>query len=116
MSLRAWLFVKLKLVPLRLLLRFGLTFSFSDSASFVKLFDFECRFCFCYLKKKKSFGPPQGKLRINPRTSIAQREDVIRRTVYVSDIDQQVCKSFHLSSMVLPQACDILTYTNFLGA
>ncbi|KAL0749351.1 hypothetical protein Bca101_031354 [Brassica carinata] len=39
---------------------------------------------------KKSFGPPQGKLRINPRTSIAQREDVIRRTVYVSDIDQQV--------------------------
>ncbi|KAF2572583.1 hypothetical protein F2Q70_00003332, partial [Brassica cretica] len=80
----------LKLVPLRLLLRFGLTFSFSDSASFVKLFDFECRFCFCSLKKKKPFGPPQGKWRINPRTSMAQREDVIRRTVYVSDIDQQV--------------------------
>ena len=41
---------------------------------------------------------------------MALREAVIQRTVYVSDIDQQVCKSFHLSSMVLPQAYDILTY------
>ncbi|CAH8347259.1 unnamed protein product [Eruca vesicaria subsp. sativa] len=40
-------------------------------------------------RRKKSFGP-QGKRRMNPRTSMAQREDVIRRTVYVSDIDQQV--------------------------
>ncbi|KAM0981979.1 hypothetical protein ACFX13_015289 [Malus domestica] len=32
----------------------------------------------------------QGKRRINSRTSLAQREDRIRRTVYVSDIDQQV--------------------------
>ncbi|XP_018452112.1 polyadenylate-binding protein-interacting protein 12-like isoform X2 [Raphanus sativus] len=40
--------------------------------------------------RRKSFGPPQGKRRMNPRTSMAQREDVIRRTVYVSDIDQQV--------------------------
>ncbi|KAB2608811.1 polyadenylate-binding protein-interacting protein 12-like [Pyrus ussuriensis x Pyrus communis] len=32
----------------------------------------------------------QGKRRINSRTSQAQREDRIRRTVYVSDIDQQV--------------------------
>ncbi|KAH9322135.1 hypothetical protein KI387_016774, partial [Taxus chinensis] len=32
----------------------------------------------------------QGKNRMNSRTSIAQREDSIRRTVYVSDIDQQV--------------------------
>lgn len=31
-----------------------------------------------------------GKNRMNSRTSIAQREDSIRRTVYVSDIDQQV--------------------------
>ncbi|CAA7052039.1 unnamed protein product [Microthlaspi erraticum] len=37
---------------------------------------------------KKSFG--QGKRRMNARTSMAQREDVIRRTVYVSDLDQQV--------------------------
>ena len=27
---------------------------------------------------------------MNSRTSMAQREDVIRKTVYVSDIDQQV--------------------------
>ncbi|VVB08727.1 unnamed protein product [Arabis nemorensis] len=40
-------------------------------------------------RRKKSFGQ-QGKRRMNPRTSMAQREDVIRRTVYVSDIDQQV--------------------------
>ncbi|PIA34891.1 hypothetical protein AQUCO_03700273v1 [Aquilegia coerulea] len=32
----------------------------------------------------------QGKRRMNSRTSMAQREEVIRRTVYVSDIDQQV--------------------------
>lgn len=27
---------------------------------------------------------------MNSRTSMAQREEIIRRTVYVSDIDQQV--------------------------
>ncbi|XP_058206276.1 polyadenylate-binding protein-interacting protein 11-like isoform X2 [Rhododendron vialii] len=31
-----------------------------------------------------------GKRRMNNRTSLAQREEVIRRTVYVSDIDHQV--------------------------
>jgi len=40
---------------------------------------------------------------MNPRTSLAQREEIIRRTVYVSDIDQQVLKSFHLSSIVHSQ-------------
>ncbi|EEF30325.1 polyadenylate-binding protein-interacting protein 12 [Ricinus communis] len=39
-------------------------------------------------RKKNSFN--QGRRRMNTRTSMAQREDVIRRTVYVSDIDQQV--------------------------
>ncbi|KAG6389067.1 hypothetical protein SASPL_150526 [Salvia splendens] len=35
-------------------------------------------------------GFVNGKRRMNSRTSMAQREDVIRRTVYVSDIDHQV--------------------------
>ncbi|KAI8032695.1 Polyadenylate-binding protein-interacting protein 11 [Camellia lanceoleosa] len=39
-------------------------------------------------RKKNSYS--QGKRRINSRTSMAQREEVIRRTVYVSDIDHQV--------------------------
>ncbi|XP_022866749.1 polyadenylate-binding protein-interacting protein 11-like [Olea europaea var. sylvestris] len=39
-------------------------------------------------KKKNGYG--HGKRRINSRTGMAQREDVIRRTVYVSDIDHQV--------------------------
>ncbi|KAL9263144.1 Polyadenylate-binding protein-interacting protein 11-like protein [Drosera capensis] len=39
-------------------------------------------------RKKGSYG--QGKRRMNTRTSLAQQEEVIRRTVYVSDIDQQV--------------------------
>ncbi|KAI3814294.1 hypothetical protein L1987_19045 [Smallanthus sonchifolius] len=39
-------------------------------------------------RKKGNFG--QGKRRMNSRTSMAQREDVIKRTVYVSDIDHQV--------------------------
>jgi len=32
----------------------------------------------------------QGKRRVNSRTNLAQQEDSIRRTVYVSDIDHQV--------------------------
>ncbi|GAB4826115.1 Poly(A) RNA polymerase cid11 [Ancistrocladus abbreviatus] len=39
-------------------------------------------------RRKSNYG--QGKRRMNSRTSMAQREDVIRRTVYVSDIDHQV--------------------------
>ncbi|XP_065858465.1 polyadenylate-binding protein-interacting protein 11 isoform X2 [Euphorbia lathyris] len=38
--------------------------------------------------RRKNFN--QGKRRLNSRTTMAQREDIIRRTVYVSDIDQQV--------------------------
>ncbi|KAL8050696.1 hypothetical protein ABFX02_06G097700 [Erythranthe guttata] len=40
--------------------------------------------------RKKKNGYTHGKRRMNSRTSVAQREDVIRRTVYVSDIDHQV--------------------------
>ncbi|KAK4800990.1 hypothetical protein SAY86_021477 [Trapa natans] len=43
--------------------------------------------CFVLLQRKNY---NQGKHRINSRTSMAQREDVIQRTVYVSDIDLQV--------------------------
>ncbi|KAB5521817.1 hypothetical protein DKX38_026136 [Salix brachista] len=39
-------------------------------------------------RRKKNYG--QVKRRISSRTSMAQREDTVRRTVYVSDIDQQV--------------------------
>ncbi|KAI3974988.1 hypothetical protein MKX01_005099 [Papaver californicum] len=39
-------------------------------------------------RKKNNFS--QGRRRMNSRTSMAQREDIIRRTVYVSDIDHQV--------------------------
>ncbi|KAG0462107.1 hypothetical protein HPP92_020583 [Vanilla planifolia] len=35
-------------------------------------------------------GHVHGKRRMNSRTNMAQREEIIRRTVYVSDIDQQV--------------------------
>ncbi|XP_051138334.1 polyadenylate-binding protein-interacting protein 12-like [Andrographis paniculata] len=40
--------------------------------------------------RKKKNGYSNGNRRMNSRTSMAQREDVIRRTVYVSDIDHQV--------------------------
>lgn len=39
-------------------------------------------------RRKKNYA--QGRRRMNSRTSMAQREEVIRRTVYVCDIDQQV--------------------------
>ncbi|KAL6581591.1 Poly(A) RNA polymerase cid13 [Orobanche minor] len=40
--------------------------------------------------ERKKNGYTNGRRRMNSRTSMAQREDVIRRTVYVSDIDHQV--------------------------
>ncbi|KAH9780338.1 polyadenylate-binding protein-interacting protein 11 [Citrus sinensis] len=40
--------------------------------------------------RRKRNGYSQGKRRMNCRTSNAQQDEVIRRTVYVSDIDQQV--------------------------
>ncbi|PIN22919.1 Splicing factor 3b, subunit 4 [Handroanthus impetiginosus] len=40
--------------------------------------------------RRKKNGYSNGKRRMNSRTSMAQREEVIRRTVYVSDIDHQV--------------------------
>lgn len=39
-------------------------------------------------RKKNNYS--HGRRRVNSRTSMAQRDDVIRRTVYVSDIDHQV--------------------------
>ncbi|KAJ6867956.1 polyadenylate-binding protein-interacting protein 12-like isoform X1 [Populus alba x Populus x berolinensis] len=39
-------------------------------------------------RRKKNFN--QGRRRMNSRTSMAQQEEIIRKTVYVSDIDQQV--------------------------
>lgn len=42
---------------------------------------------------QKKNGYTHGKRRMNSRTSIAQRDDVIKRTVYVSDIDHQVKRS-----------------------
>ncbi|KAJ6851642.1 polyadenylate-binding protein-interacting protein 11-like isoform X1 [Iris pallida] len=41
-------------------------------------------------KRMRKNGYGQGRRRMNNRTSAAQREEVIRRTVHVSDIDQQV--------------------------
>ncbi|XVE64484.1 hypothetical protein DITRI_Ditri07aG0104400 [Diplodiscus trichospermus] len=41
-----------------------------------------------YGRKRNNYS--HGKRRMNNRTSIAQREDAIRKTVYVSDIDLQV--------------------------
>eukprot|EP01018_Ginkgo_biloba_P022942 Gb_33869 [translate_table: standard] len=40
--------------------------------------------------RRKKINNNQGKRAVNSRTSRAQREESIRRTVYVSDIDQQV--------------------------
>lgn len=53
----------------------------------VKVLIFEIGFGVLFQRRN---GFVQGKRRINSRTSAAQREEVIRRTVYVSEIDQQV--------------------------
>ncbi|CAM8995528.1 unnamed protein product [Rhodiola kirilowii] len=43
-----------------------------------------------YMARRKKNGYSQGKRRMNSRTTMAQREEVIRRTIYISDIDHQV--------------------------
>ena len=55
------------------------------------------------MKRFDSQRNNQGRRRMNSRTSMAQREDRIRKTVYVSDIDQQVSERFAacLSDVVL---------------
>ncbi|XP_020243942.1 polyadenylate-binding protein-interacting protein 11-like isoform X2 [Asparagus officinalis] len=53
-----------------------------------------------FARKKKGRLDNQGKRRANNRTSMAQREDVIRRTVYVSDIDHQVTEE-HLAALFI---------------
>ncbi|PHU14315.1 Polyadenylate-binding protein-interacting protein 11 [Capsicum chinense] len=52
------------------------------------------------LNKRKKNGYGYGRRRMNTRTGMAQREDVIRRTVYVSDIDHQVTEE-HLAALFL---------------
>jgi hypothetical protein len=42
-----------------------------------------------FLQKRNNFN--QGRRKLNGRAYRAQQEDSIRRTVYVSDIDQHVC-------------------------
>lgn len=45
-------------------------------------------YTFCVFQRRNSFN--QGKRRLSGRAFRAERENSIRRTVYVSDIDQQV--------------------------
>lgn len=49
-------------------------------------------------KKKNGYTP--GRRRANGRTSKAQQEECVRRTVYVSDIDQQVTEE-HLAALFI---------------
>ncbi|KAG2271812.1 hypothetical protein Bca52824_066367 [Brassica carinata] len=53
--------------------------------------------------QRRSFG--QGRRRVNKRTSLAQKEDVIKRTVYVKDIDQQGRTSFSQAAQIMPSLC-----------
>lgn len=63
------------------------------------------------LLQKKFYN--QGKHRINSRTSMAQRDEIIHRTVYVSDIDLQV--TFRAFSLLQGYLSDIIyIFLNFL--
>ncbi|RWW33326.1 hypothetical protein GW17_00001964 [Ensete ventricosum] len=53
-----------------------------------------------FLQKKNGHGDDGKQRRMYSRTSLAQRDEVIRRTVYVSDIDHQVCPLIHNLSML----------------
>ncbi|KAL8209616.1 hypothetical protein R6Q57_006348 [Mikania cordata] len=61
-------------------------------------------------RKKSDFGHP--KRRMNNRTNMAQREDVIRRTVHVSDIDQQVTEE-QLAALFI--SCGQVYHLRLLG-
>lgn len=50
----------------------------------------------CVFQRRNNFN--QGRRRLNGKAFRAQRDDSIRQTVYVSDIDQNVSfKQWHLS-------------------
>ncbi|KAK4421447.1 Polyadenylate-binding protein-interacting protein 11 [Sesamum alatum] len=51
-------------------------------------------------RRGKRNGHYQANRRTNSRTSMAQREEVIRRTVYVSDVDHQITEE-HLAALFL---------------
>ncbi|KAL0324615.1 UNVERIFIED_CONTAM: Polyadenylate-binding protein-interacting protein 11 [Sesamum calycinum] len=51
-------------------------------------------------RRGKKNGHHPAKRRTNSRTSMAQREEVIRRTVYVSDVDHQITEE-HLAALFL---------------
>ncbi|KAG6426605.1 hypothetical protein SASPL_110831 [Salvia splendens] len=53
-------------------------------------FGFELVLVCGWFNLQRKNGYTNGKRRMNSRTSMAQRDDVIKRTVYVSDIDHQV--------------------------
>jgi hypothetical protein len=57
---------------------------------FVFSFSWLCllKFYLCFIQRRNDFN--QGRRRLNGRAYRAQQEDSIRRTVYVSDIDQHV--------------------------
>lgn len=65
---------------------------------------------------QKKIGNNHGKRRINSRTSMAQREEVIKRTVYVSDIDHQVRNYPHLldKNILGFDFCKLYCLTTFL--
>lgn len=68
----------------------------NGSCSFLSLVS--CAYFFLLNAFQKRNGYNQGKRRMNSRTSNAQQDEVIRRTVYVSDIDQQVNSCTFLAS------------------
>ncbi|GAV73251.1 RRM_1 domain-containing protein/PAM2 domain-containing protein/RRM_6 domain-containing protein [Cephalotus follicularis] len=75
--------------------------------------------------RRRRNGYNQGKRRMNSRTSAAQRDEVIRRTVYVSDLDQlvteeQLADLFHACGQVVdcricgdPNSCLRFAFVEF---
>lgn len=59
--------------------------------------------CFLIIQRKNNYSNG-GKRRMNTRTSMAQRQEIIRRTVYVTDIDRQV------KTRILKHPCAIHTF------
>lgn len=68
-----------------------------------------------FFQKKSSYG--HERRRMNNRTNLAQRGEVIRRTVYVSDIDHQVgemCKRLLCSFPSFHPVSPFITFVLFI--
>ena len=81
-------------------------FNKHDFSYFILIFYYFLKFHLVFWQRRNNYN--QGRRRLSGRAFRAQREDSIRRTVYVSDIDQHVSANGRIVIHLLLLLCWIL--------